>query len=76
MQRAPGIEPHRGESENPMCSGFTAARTLGPGQVVAARLLARPQRHRHERVDVVRQADAMISVGYVRARLLIAHKYR
>jgi hypothetical protein len=40
------------------------------------RALAQPQRHAHERVDVVGQADAMVSISYVCARFLIAHEHR
>jgi hypothetical protein len=39
------------------------------------RLLAQPQWHAHERVDVIGEADAMISISYVCARFLIAHEY-
>jgi hypothetical protein len=39
-------------------------------------LLAQPQWHAHERVDVIGEADAMISISYVCARFLIAHEHR
>jgi glycine/D-amino acid oxidase-like deaminating enzyme len=38
--------------------------------------LAQPQWHAHERVDVVGQADAMISISYVCTRFLIGHEHR
>jgi hypothetical protein len=48
----------------------------GLGPCHASGVLAHPQWHRHERVDVIGQADTVISISYVGAHFLVAHQYR